>query len=118
MWTLEDALLLIREIQPRIYKFAYHVCLGGGVLNRGESEKDLDLYFSPFSDTALAKPAELLVYLDSVLGTRYSLGGPSVNPEDTLAAYPAQTKTFPNGRYTYRQNDLTSYEKRIDVFIA
>lgn len=49
-WTLDDALALVREIQPRLHAKKWHVALGGGVLNRGESGKDIDLYVLPFSD--------------------------------------------------------------------
>ncbi len=112
-WTLENALYLIREIQPNIKKCSYHVCLGGGVLNKGKSDKDLDLYFSPFSDTATANSSGLLEFLTMVLGDRHSLGGPSVQPQDEFKAYPAQTRTFPHGRFTYWPDG-----KRVDVFIA
>jgi hypothetical protein len=47
MWTLEKALIVVRAIQPHTRKYNYHLCLGGGVLNKGESNKDLDLYFLP-----------------------------------------------------------------------
>lgn len=47
MWTLDNALKLIRETQETAKGFGYHICLGGSVLNKGESIKDLDLYFIP-----------------------------------------------------------------------
>jgi hypothetical protein len=49
-WVLADALLLVRQIQPLLRERKWHVALGGGVLNTGESDKDLDLYFLPFGD--------------------------------------------------------------------
>lgn len=55
-WTLEDGLKLIRAIQNDSREFGYHVALGGGVLNRGESEKDIDLYFLPLDNPALPAP--------------------------------------------------------------
>lgn len=61
-WTLEDALALIRALQPMCRKFNFHLALGGGVLNNGFSEKDLDLYFLP-----VRKPTDsdgLLKWLD------------------------------------------------------
>ena len=50
MWTLDTALLLVRRLQPETRQFGYHLALGGGVLNAGESTKDLDLYFLPLDD--------------------------------------------------------------------
>lgn len=47
MWTLEDGLAVVRSLQPLTRQFNYHVALGGGVLNQGYSDKDLDLYFLP-----------------------------------------------------------------------
>lgn len=50
-WVIADALALVRELQPQLHAIKWHVALGGGVLNKGESYKDVDLYFMPFSDT-------------------------------------------------------------------
>ena len=47
MWTLAEAQTLIRDLQPKVHALDYHVTLGGGVLNSGASEKDLDLFFIP-----------------------------------------------------------------------
>lgn len=47
-WTITEALTLIRHIQPILHENGWHVALGGGVLNNGFSNKDLDLYFFPF----------------------------------------------------------------------
>lgn len=48
-WKMANALALIRDLQPLVREFGYHLLLGGGVLNKGESKKDLDLYFAPLS---------------------------------------------------------------------
>ena len=47
MWTITDALNLIRDLQLNLRKVGYHLALGGGVLNRGGSAHDLDLYLLP-----------------------------------------------------------------------
>lgn len=44
MWTLEESLILIRKLQPKVFLHGYNLCLGGSVLNQGSSTKDLDLY--------------------------------------------------------------------------
>jgi len=107
-WTIEDALQLIRAIQPKIREFQYHVVLGGGVLNNGFSGKDLDLYFLPFGDTGIPSnlPA-LLELLSEVLGTPAPLGYTAVDH-----AYPPDALYGVN-RYTYILDN-----RRIDVFIA
>lgn len=50
MWTLAEAVEFVKLIQEDCRKNNYHVCLGGGVLNKGQSFKDLDLYFLPLED--------------------------------------------------------------------
>jgi len=45
MLTLADALPLIRKISPIAQRHGFSVALYGGVLNRGQSEQDLDLFF-------------------------------------------------------------------------
>lgn len=46
-WYLADAQLLIRELQDAMWPLFHHVALGGGVLNHGYSDKDLDIYVLP-----------------------------------------------------------------------
>jgi hypothetical protein len=50
MWAITDALTVVRSMQYTARGFNFHIALGGGVLNRGESEKDLDLYFLPMDN--------------------------------------------------------------------
>lgn len=112
MWTLDEALALIRKMQPEIRRFNYHVALGGGVLNKGRSDKDLDLYFIPFSEEG-PRANDLRDYLSEHFGGHiYNLGGPSVAEADVLLAYPDEP-TWVEGRFTLRPGD-----RRIDVFIA
>jgi hypothetical protein len=47
MWTLEEAFVLIRKLQPIAFKTGYNLTLGGGVLNNGFSHNDLDLVAIP-----------------------------------------------------------------------
>lgn len=46
-WYLPDAQLLVRELQAKLWPVGWHVALGGGVLNHGYSDKDVDLYVLP-----------------------------------------------------------------------
>lgn len=45
MWTLEDALPLVRKICPIAQRHGFSVALYGSVLDKGESENDLDIFF-------------------------------------------------------------------------
>jgi len=110
-WALDLALKVIRLIQPKIRNFGYHCALGGGVLNKGYSTKDLDLYMLPLVGTP--DPMALRTYLSTVLGTEYTLGGPAVRTADVDSAYPPEP-IWVSGRFTYR--DDTGL--RTDVFIA
>lgn len=73
-WTFEDALPLVRAIQPETRNFKYHLTLGGGVLNNGKSDKDLDLYFLPMFDRKRADWRGLLEYLEKQWGKSSILG--------------------------------------------
>jgi hypothetical protein len=61
MWSLDNALELVREIQPQLHARKYHVAMGGGVLNKGFSEKDLDLYIFPFDNSEIPPILSFLV---------------------------------------------------------
>ena len=50
MWDFFSAKSVIRSCQELSRHYNYHMCLGGGVLNKGHSKKDLDLYFLPLDD--------------------------------------------------------------------
>lgn len=51
MWTLDEALVLIREKQPYAWEKGYHIVVGGSVINHGSSDKDLDLYLIPLANS-------------------------------------------------------------------
>lgn len=99
-WTLEDALGLIRPLQEAARSYGYHLCLGGGVLNRGYSEKDLDLYFLPLGEPKVM-PTQLVKWLDTMWGEGEDIGE---NYEDIKSVYLYRMK-FKYG------------PQRIDVFV-
>lgn len=65
---LPEALVLIRQLQAAVWPLHWHVCLGGGVLNHGYSNKDLDLYLLPIYTEAGHDVAKLLEAVEAVLG--------------------------------------------------
>lgn len=120
-WTLDGALELVRIIQPQVRKFNYHLCLGGGVLNKGASDKDLDLYFLPMaSRTMVPNTTGLESFLNDIWGRSGVIGnggrlqlqveepnseyGP-VDPNSGELAYKLKLKFTYSGSY------------RIDVFV-
>lgn len=46
-WYLDEARVLVRQLQAVVWPLGYHIALGGGVLTHGYSDKDLDLYVLP-----------------------------------------------------------------------
>lgn len=67
-WTLKEGLELIRALQGDCRPFGYHLCLGGGVLNKGESKKDIDLFFLPLDNGKECEAQKLLAWLQSLWG--------------------------------------------------
>lgn len=65
-WLLDEGLKLVRSIQGDLPKYGYHVTLGGSVLNRGKSDKDLDLFFLPMGDRPM--PDALVKWLETLWG--------------------------------------------------
>jgi hypothetical protein len=49
IWTLADALPLLREVQTVVQPFGYHVGLAGSVLTKGFSYNDMDMILYPAS---------------------------------------------------------------------
>lgn len=47
MIKIDQALLLIRKLQPVVMEAGYYLALAGGVLNNGRSPNDLDLVAVP-----------------------------------------------------------------------
>lgn len=83
-WRLDEGLKLIRALQGRVKEFGYHIALGGSVLNNGDSEKDLDLYFLPFDNLNVSKEdtTGLLSWLTALWGEPWTLGAYSDVPPE------------------------------------
>lgn len=84
-WTIDEGLKLIRALQPKVRTFGYHIALGGGVLNNGQSHKDLDLYFLPLDNPDIAQENThgLLGWLTTLWGEPQVIGDyPEPEPED------------------------------------
>lgn len=85
MWTLSDALDVIRPLQFKALQYGYHLALGGGVLNKGESANDLDLIVMPL-DQRPCNREKFLAVAAKYLGESTEIGGdaPPSLPEDAV----------------------------------
>lgn len=52
-WDLASAVVLARSLQPIAHEAGFNLTLGGGVLNVGYSDKDLDLVLLPARKTCI-----------------------------------------------------------------
>jgi hypothetical protein len=102
IWTLEEALPLIREWQPIAKSCGFHLALGGGVLNTGKSRKDLDLYFLPLTNSGVEPNHEAMLEMIESMWAKMEPFSDYHNLDDGV--YTFQGKTTYNG-------------KRIDVWI-
>jgi len=66
MWTLDEGREIVAQVQQNSRAYGYHVAMGGGVLNNGESSKDLDLYFLPLDADSPAHPDSVQNHLESL----------------------------------------------------
>lgn len=51
LWTLDEALELVRSLHLPLADIGWCCGIGGGVLIKGSSDKDLDLIFVPYCKT-------------------------------------------------------------------
>ena len=72
-WSLSEGLEVVRELQPYTRRYNYHLTLGGGVLNRGMSDKDLDLFFLPMDNGYDTHAKQLLWFLQRRFGPGESI---------------------------------------------
>jgi hypothetical protein len=111
VWSLDEGLRLLRGLQQPIREYNYHLAIGGGVVNKGHSEKDLDLYFLPMNSTGIKQPDALLKFLTRVWGPPESLKNEDYPDSEFNKAYIHAVKFF-------RYNKGREYPpQRIDCFI-
>lgn len=104
MWTFAEAQQEVKRVQQASRAFGYHVALGGGVLNVGKSEKDLDLYFLALDDKdSSPNAADLVKWLESLWGAATPINDPRYGDS---VHYARKLKFQPLG------------SRRIDVFVV
>ena len=86
VWTMETALAYIRELQPRAMEAGWCIMLGGGVLNNGHSNSDLDILAYP--SVRRASREDLFALLPAN-GQWSAWEDPTVNPVADIYTYTA-----------------------------
>lgn len=66
-FTMESAVALIRELEPKFFAHNYHTALTGSVLYSGASDKDLDIVLYPHKPDK-KKSKDEMVALITALG--------------------------------------------------
>jgi hypothetical protein len=51
LWTLEEGVALLRSLELELKLIKYTSALGGGVLFKGSSSKDIDIFIAPYNKT-------------------------------------------------------------------
>ena len=84
MWTLDTALPVVRALQFKALQFGYHIALGGGVLNKGQSDRDLDIVVMPLDSRVDPRRDRFLAVCGEYLGKPTEVGVASVPEDDRL----------------------------------
>jgi hypothetical protein len=104
LWTLEQGIDMVRNLQVKSREFNYHVCIGGGVVNKGESSKDLDLYFLPLDNGDAPDRLGLEIWLSDMWGDGEPISDPS---------YENMSPTYKSKMFY-----LLDGNRRIDTFVV
>jgi hypothetical protein len=74
-WLLDDALNLFRMLQDRAKSYGYCLAIGGGVVNKGWSDNDLDIVAHCHTEyEKVCDPNALLISLTGGTGGKQLLG--------------------------------------------
>ncbi len=116
MWKIEQGISIVRALQPHTRQFGYHLCLGGGVLNNGESQKDLDLYFLPMGGF---NPAENKKDPDGMHAFLVKLWGDSIKISKSKSNYYTSIDSIYKYAVQFSRKGGTNRDipQRIDCFI-
>lgn len=110
MWTLEKALEFVRKLQPLTRLYGYHLCVGGGVVNNGNSNKDLDLYLLPLDDQNVTADYDgMLMEMEAELGPSEDIREMGIG---------RKKKDYPDGLWSpyHSKRKFANNGNRVDVF--
>lgn len=107
MWTLDQALSLIRKNQQTFMEAGWFIALAGGVLNKGESVHDLDLVAVPMKTGKN--------HLVDLHNTLTYIGWTRTHEAEQMREH-WKSKGSPDGKYVevYQTDD----GRRVDVIVA
>lgn len=91
-WTLQEALDLVRFLEPHATSLGYHVGLTGGVLQKGHSTKDVDVIFYPRKTTDGGSPKAMIAKLQVLYPGLKAYLLSHYTREDTKLVYNCQFK--------------------------
>lgn len=74
-WTVAEGIAFCQTLEPFLIVEGYHVALGGSVLTKGYSIKDLDIFIYPHkTEERGLSPAAVMAYIAKILLLeRYSI---------------------------------------------
>lgn len=110
-WTIEEGLALVRKHQQAAFERGYNLSLGGGVLNTGESEHDLDIVCAPANGQASTTRD---TYANFIAWLR-SINGPSRDNKQGVAT-PASGGWWNHTMRKYAFSD--EHGRKIDWFVV
>jgi hypothetical protein len=105
IWGLDEALELVRSMQSALRPLGYHVALAGGVLNKGFSQKDLDLVFLPLTNDVAPPVEPLFNHLLTIFEPPYDNEWPISHEPNPYSCY-------------RKQYQMTHQGRRVDLFVA
>jgi len=103
-WSLEEALALIRMLEPKLTQVGFHVALMGSVLIEGHSTNDLDLILFPHSSNRVDVESARLEL--TIAGLR-----PVISRARVAAAWEREGSSDAKHVEVWAYND-----KRVDLF--
>ena len=110
-WELIEGVTLVRRINEAVLDKGYCACLGGSVLYKGGSDKDLDVVMCPMKDTKAPHQLALGAIKD-LLNPKHVNVVARIEPEQKLV-FSLKTQDdrrieifFPNLRYSEVKEDV------------
>jgi hypothetical protein len=110
VWFLDEAIDLVRELDPSVMAYGWHCTLAGSVLYEGSSASDLDLLFFPHKVGGGATRNGLHTALTRFGLERYQ------TTNQVRAWWAKQGSTDAKHVEVYRDKRPGKKERRIDVF--
>lgn len=64
-YTTQDALDIARQLEPLLVPHGIHVAIGGSLVYRGDSEKDIDIFLYPHNRNVDMNPTMIAALLEN-----------------------------------------------------